>query len=129
MIIYYMRDKENKPRITVAVDTVVDLDGNLHMVRGLALCSMNDNPNKKVGRHIAKGMLRKARLSVHNREPIMRDEALEVLENCGARGWGWCPDFKAEFGTTPMNEIEKKFMEYKAKEFNEASYVCMQPIS
>ncbi len=48
-IVYYYRDNNNRPRITVVAERV-DED---HVNRGIAVCAMVDAPIKSVGRHIA----------------------------------------------------------------------------
>lgn len=115
MITYYIRDTENKPRITVAVEKILDDDsGEYILARGMALCSMKDNPNKKVGRNIAIGLLRKAMRNMKNcsQTSILRDEALEVLDSCGEVGkYGSEPPwYRCEFNAQPWNDLEFNFL-------------------
>lgn len=56
---YYIRDKENKPRITVCL---LKSKGGL-ISKGVALCCMKDNPCKKTGRELAK---KRAKLALYN---------------------------------------------------------------
>lgn len=49
---YYIRDKENKPRITVCF---LKDESTGDFARGVAICSKRDNPCKRTGRNIARG--------------------------------------------------------------------------
>ena len=52
---YYKRDKDNKPLVTVCL-----IHGSNGIGRGVAICSPNDNPVKKIGREYAKRRALKA---------------------------------------------------------------------
>ena len=99
----YYRDKNTNngtclglPRITVA--DLYDDDGDLRAT-GYAFCSMKDNPTKKLGHQIAAGRAYKAYLNGKSCGPIMRAEALEVIENV--------PEYKMLFRriATPLKSI------------------------
>jgi hypothetical protein len=47
---YYLRDNYNRPTGTVCL-----IKSNGDIARGVAICSLKDNPDKKTGRHIAQG--------------------------------------------------------------------------
>lgn len=71
---YYLRDNESKPVITV----VLLKDGD-SVARGIAICSKLDNPCKKAGYNRAKGRAVKAMQRKESCEPIIREEAIDVL--------------------------------------------------
>ena len=55
--IYYVRDKHNRPMITVCL--MRDKDG--HFARGIAICSLQETgPNKAIGRMYARGRAKRA---------------------------------------------------------------------
>ena len=58
---YYVRDKQNRPVVTVCLGT----DENGVHSRGVAYCSDKDIPKKSTGRAIARGRMLKA---FHNQE-------------------------------------------------------------
>ena len=47
-LIYYIRDKKNRPTVTVCL---IDSEGRTY--RGIAVCGTKDQPTKRVGRRIA----------------------------------------------------------------------------
>lgn len=57
-IYYYVRNKERKPLVTVCLLFSPSED---KIYRGVAVCSPKDNPNKAIGRGIAKGRALRAR--------------------------------------------------------------------
>jgi len=104
---YYFRDKENKPRVTVCLK--VDTERGIGAVaRGVAICSLSDNPNKKKGRQIASGRAARAAFRGNRSYRIARVEAIAALEST------------AEFSTFPvwskseffpeLTEFEKKLL-------------------
>ena len=52
---YYKRDRDNKPLVTVCL-----IHGSEGVGRGVAVCSPDDNPVKKIGREYAKRRALKA---------------------------------------------------------------------
>ena len=73
---YYLRDCNNRPIVTVCL---MRKKGNY--ARGVSICSLKDNPNKKTGRNIAKGMATKALKRKMNSEMMARAEVWAVLED------------------------------------------------
>ena len=71
---YYLRDKENKPRVTICEEEV----GGLKAV-GIAVCSLKDNPCKKVGKAIAAGRAKKAWAHGVNEDPVKREDVCVML--------------------------------------------------
>ena len=74
-IFYYFRDNYNHPRITVCV--IQDDEGNVG--KGIALCSLSESPDKKVGRLMAKSNALLAHLNKKDDLLIWRDEAYDVM--------------------------------------------------
>lgn len=86
---YYMREMDNdgheggRPLITVCL--LKDNDGNYF--RGIALCSLQEQPKKAVGRRIAEGRALKAYFhGTRSDSEITRDKAYWVFEVCGILG-------------------------------------------
>lgn len=81
-LFYYIKDKENKPVITVCL-----IQDGSKWSRGIAICSKKDIPNKKIGRAIAEGRAQKAlelfdsTLDAYCRYPINRKESRWVIQN------------------------------------------------
>jgi len=78
--IYYVRDPENRPLITVCF--MKDDDGNT--ARGVAICSLKETgPDKSIGRMYAHGRalraFRKARKQIHKSSFVNREEAYKSL--------------------------------------------------
>ena len=79
--IYYVRDPENRPMITVCLLT--DNDGN--HARGVAICSLKETgPDKSIGRMYARGRalraFRKAKKNSINKSSFVnREEAYRSL--------------------------------------------------
>ena len=102
---YYLRDEENKPRITICAvyDSIAGI-----FARGVAMCSEKDNPNKRVGRNIA---LQRAVHALANRTdacPIERlDQGYRLDLAAIDAGLQKLAPFKASFAP-PMNAIERK---------------------
>jgi len=65
--IYYKRDDQNRPLVTVCL-----LQANGDIARGIAICSVLDNPCKKTGRKIAKDRATHAMRTRRNTCPIHR---------------------------------------------------------
>lgn len=73
---WYLRDKDNKPRVTIC--EAVNKAGEKAV--GVAICSMKDNPSKKIGRTIAEGRCRQAWIKRGFIGPVFRASAQFVLE-------------------------------------------------
>ena len=79
--IYYVRDKQNRPMITVCLMRSDDD----HFSRGIAICSLKETgPDKAVGRMYARGRaLRAFRKAENGRQeknsPVRREEAYRSL--------------------------------------------------
>ena len=71
---YYFRDVKGRPVITVCIYHTGD-----EWVRGIAICSKKDIPNKAIGRAIASGRARVALLNQFTSKPICRLEAVEPM--------------------------------------------------
>ena len=71
---YYLRDYKNRPLITVCL-----LKQNGDVARGVAICSEKDNPNKSVGRNIARGRAVQAIKRGATNFDMVRYEAITVL--------------------------------------------------
>ena len=78
-LFYYLRDDKNRPIITVCLIAVEE--GTL--ARGVAICSDKDQPNKKIGRAIARGRAIKALKRKKMGDGINRNEAWEIMERLG----------------------------------------------
>ncbi len=52
---YYLRDRLNRPTVTICL---IKIDKDI--ARGIAVCSLQDMPCKKIGRAIARGRATKA---------------------------------------------------------------------
>ena len=127
--IYYLRDHDNAPRMTVCL--MKDNDGVIS--KGLALCSLDDNPSKKDirkthfiqskylsnplfkitemvrgGRSIAETRAQEALLSKKSSGPICRKEANKVLESVGEYNYFWY--YKSEYNAQPINGFEQKLI-------------------
>jgi hypothetical protein len=75
---YYLRDKNNQPRITICI-----LGDGGKYYRGIAICSVKDQFRKVTGRKLA--YLRALRAMMNNGKnhqylPILREEALDVID-------------------------------------------------
>ncbi len=104
---YYYRDEKNRPMVTVYL---IEVGGVV--AKGIAVCSPKDNPNKKVGRAIARGKALKALKRKANNDLIVRFEAAQTLFTLPdypvMRG-----DFKSEYDVKYLNEREKKLLQTK----------------
>lgn len=75
MYYYYLRDFENAPIVTVCIVR----QGN-YFARGVAICSLKDQPVKKVGRKIARDRALWAIHCGHNKTLVCSDAAIEALD-------------------------------------------------
>ena len=125
---YYLRDHRNAPRVTVCL--MKDHHGTV--CRGVALCSLDDNPTKKDitkvyslpaknpiydrmvvteisagGRSIAEQRAKDAFTYGTSGCIICKEKALKVLSSVNDMQWLW----KSEFDINPRNEFEKKLIQ------------------
>ena len=87
---YYMRDGENKPRVTVCL--ILDESEYRVVARGVAICSFKDQPIKSKGRNMAAGRARSALMNKWENDSITRWEADYVIEDTG-----WNFFYKSEY--------------------------------
>lgn len=90
---YYIREAHEggKPLITVCL--LKDNDGTYF--RGIAICSLQEQPKKSVGRKIAEGRALKAYFhGTRGDSVITREYAYRVFEECGILG---CDDDSFEY--------------------------------
>lgn len=79
--IYYIRDNQNRPMITVCLAQ----DENGNFARGMAICSLRETgPNKKIGRMYARGRayraFKKASMGKESQSsPVNRQEAYDSV--------------------------------------------------
>lgn len=101
---YYVRDHEMRPVVTVClmkIGTVVS--------RGMAICSLRDQPCKKTGRRLARNMCLRAFGKKKSGCPVLRDKAngiLYALDDQFIRDL----DFKSEYHVEPLNDFEAKII-------------------
>jgi len=88
---YYVRDDNNRPVITVCL-----IVGEYGIGKGIAICSVNDNPEKAVGRDIAKRRALKAYWKRMNGIPAWSANVLNVLDSIRT-GYLWLERCKIEF--------------------------------
>jgi hypothetical protein len=129
-VYYYVRDDENKPRVTICI--IVDTEAERILSRGIALCSFKDCPNKKIGRKIAEGRAWKGingfQSDVLKEPDIHRWSAYEVLGACSVDASEY-QIRKSMFLPTPTM-YEKRLMEgivtatKKRNENEEANVGC-----
>ena len=95
-IYYYVRDEKNRPMVTVCL--LMDAFGDV--ARGVAFCSIRDNPSKRVGRKIAK---QRATTSV-----IYKDNycPLRIPVTIGGTVFAW----KSEYLPEELTILEKKLL-------------------
>lgn len=73
---YYFRNVLSEPIITICV-----IKNHIEVFsRGIAICSVNDNPNKKTGRNIAFGRVMKAMVNGNNSLPIKRENLAYTMQ-------------------------------------------------
>jgi len=90
---YYLRDFHRRPVVTVCIMTK---DGNAAM--GVAVCSPNDNPRKTTGKAIAEGRAKKALANRRDCDPIVRDNAWNILTNTdGFWNTRWKFNYKSQY--------------------------------
>ena len=93
---YYYRDKENKPRVTVCL---LDVNGDRGV--GMSVCSLLDNPCKKIGRKIARIRAVHALVSKSNNCESFTDGALEALFKTDYFDDHSMPVFKSAYNPPP----------------------------
>ena len=73
---YYIRDEENKPRVTVCLMKEEHImRKNTGTARGVSVCSYQDNPCKRVGRKIAKNRAEYALFTEEDSLPILTNHS------------------------------------------------------
>lgn len=108
---YYLRDKENKPVITVCL-----LEHAKATARGVSICSLRDFPDKKRGRAIARGRALRAFKRILPGEPVNRHEAWAVaitlnLDSSRAREGLMLADGKYKLNPV-LTDYERKLLNY-----------------
>ena len=81
---YYKRDKDNNPLVTVCL-----IHGSEGVGRGVAVCSPEDNPVKKIGREYAKRRALKAYWEKQTSEPITQDNPNSIMLNVDTINTFW----------------------------------------
>jgi hypothetical protein len=90
---YYYRDDKGRPLVTVC--ELFTLTNEL-MGTGIAICSPKDEPNKRVGRAIARQRAFHAFKTHTNKLPIWRQEAIDtLLATCS---WHEYAEYKVVWG-------------------------------
>jgi len=90
---YYYRDRNKAPRVTVCL-----LVTDKAVTRGVAICSLKDNPKKILGRNIAYGRAKKAqefKNGQYGAGAILRDEALDAMTTCEDKEVWWLYSYKS----------------------------------
>lgn len=77
---YYVRDKENRPAITVCLLAQNRPDG-VFVARGIAVCSDTDNPCKIKGRGFAFSRANKAFVNGISGSPVGRGNIRQIIFN------------------------------------------------
>lgn len=80
---YYLRDEHGLPRVTICLTHFLEEDV---ICRGLAICSILDNPTKKLGNMISAGRALKAYRLRQNCRPVGKENSkahfnVEMLED------------------------------------------------
>ena len=99
---YYLRDKENKPRVTIC-----EVPTNDCIYLGMAICSTKDNPCKLEGRKGAVERIKDAVFAGIHCNPVNRPEVKDMLSKLLGRKenqWvltklnlGFDPTFKSQY--------------------------------
>lgn len=82
---YYIRDDRRRPVITVCILS----ENGVAKAKGMAVCSLQDNPSKKVGREIAKNRAYHAFTKKVHAE-FCREKAIYVIEDGNWPGGTGC---------------------------------------
>jgi hypothetical protein len=80
-VFYYKRDAHRVPRITYCL--LVEPMTKEVRARGIAFCSLKDNPCKQTGKQIALGRAWQAIAHEADSREILRDAVIEILQACG----------------------------------------------
>jgi len=102
--IYYERDEKNRPLVTICL-----LQANGDIARGVAVCSMLDNPCKKTGRKIAKDRAIHAMRTQKNGCPMLTPNVHLIMSSISESGggiFGWC---KSAFNP-PLTQLENRLV-------------------
>ena len=96
---YYLRDEQKRPIVTVCL-----IKHNGIINRGVAICSKQDNPVKKIGRNVSYGRAYRAFFTkLSYAQIILREGVLEYMESLPIRFF-----WKAQYNIgKDMFEIEK----------------------
>ena len=114
-VFYYLRTKNamdvadkkqlgNKPVVTVCLM----MNERYILSRGISLCSLKDNPNKKEGRGNAYSRALGAFVLEESSGKIIRDEARKVLHTVESGGW---PQHKSGYAVMSSDSLEHKLSE------------------
>ena len=110
---YYLRNAVSEKVFTVCL--MARMSDTLEISRGVAVCSKLDQFNKKVGRSVAQGRARKAFVSMGVTRAILREEAVELSNECKATFM-----FKSAYNVNlPANNTEAKILEAIRKKWND----------
>ena len=112
---YYLRDKNNKPVITVCLFEVNDIG------KGLAVCSDSDNPKKSIGRRKAMGRAIKALANEKDSSFISRPSVRKQVMNLTMPG-GKYPYAKSLFNPE-LTAYEKQILGIKDERPNWAGII------
>ena len=75
---YYLRNTKNEPVATICLLGIAT-----KLSRGVAICSHQDMPRKRIGRAIARGRAQKALWERGSSNPIRRSTARVILDKMG----------------------------------------------
>jgi len=101
---YYCRDKKNRPVVTVCL-----LQANGNISRGVAVCSILDNPCKKTGRKISRDRAVYAMKTKANNCNMDTARAHLVMRSVYEGGGGIFNWFKSAFNP-PLTQLENKLV-------------------
>jgi hypothetical protein len=88
---YYLRDEYGLPRVTVCLAHFTEEDV---ITRGVAICSILDQPTKKLGNIISAGRAIKAYKLRENCRPVASDNAFHNVEMLEMSSYLTMPDSK-----------------------------------
>ena len=91
---YYVRDTKNRPVITVCL-----IVGERGIGRGVSVCSVNDNPEKVIGRDISNRRALKAYWEQETSNDIYSENSKAVCASI-KNGLMWLERYKIQFDPT-----------------------------
>ena len=110
MYFYYLRDKDNKPVVSVCLKKDDENDKLFH--RGISVCSMRDNCEKAHGRYLAiTRSLRAQKNRKKSCDKIKRQETIDLLKDLNC-------NFSSKSSTldiTDLCDYEKKILKVDDK--------------